>query len=59
MLDCFVYANLDSCSCAHVQCNQNLKGWVQGEQIGSYVVFLVYKQERMVTPGIEQLQCIN
>lgn len=66
MLDCFDYAHPNNCS--HFEnskmpkCGgQSLKRWVQGwgEQIRSSVVFPVYKQGKIVAPGMGQLQCIN
>jgi hypothetical protein len=64
MLDCFDYAHPNNCS--HFEnskmpkCGgQSLKGGSRGEQIGSSVVFPVYKQGKIVAPGMGQLQCIN
>lgn len=66
MLDCFDYAHPNNCS--HFENSKmpkcgghSLKRWVQGwgEQIGSSVVFPVYKQGKIVAPGMGQLQCIN
>jgi hypothetical protein len=44
------------CPCVVVKA---LKGGSRGEQIGSSVVFPVYKQGKIVAPGMGQLQCIN